>query len=302
MSESEAKLQKVSAASDNGHGRQWGLGRLFVQIDGAKPRINTKAVFVLIAVLFGFVGVIGMFQKKSQTVTGKSSINLDLPAEQNEQVAEVSVSAYSFGSTPRSHQRSGGGANSYKTSASSLTVTRRNPGGKIPPGVTARAKLMTGASNGFVKAMLLEDLVPYGETLLPAGTALVGAAQSSTERLAINFTKAVLPDGSVQDISAVACDGQDKMPGLKGENVRGQALSLAGAVGLNFAGGMAMGMQTSSASDEPKNPTVKDGLLSGAAVAALERGREISQDLKSEEPIIEVEEQTEFYVLFMGAR
>lgn len=303
---SEASLRdndKVTNVKDNGQGRQWGLGRLFVQLDGAKTRVNVKAVFTVLVILFGFIGVFTTIKPRPQIYSNKSPIGMDQRlSESIAQSPDVRINSYDFSVNQNQRVTHGSAGTPRKVLSSGLVITRRNGDAKIPPGALARAKLTSGASNGFTKAELLEPLSPYGELLLPSGTTLVGAAQSSTERLSIHFTKAVLPDGQVLDIDAMACDGDDKMPGIRGVNIKGQALSLAGAVGLNFAGGMAMGLQSARSQDETQTPSVKDGLLSGASVAALEKGREISQDLKSEPPVIEIKEQTEFYILFLGAR
>ncbi|MCX6117350.1 MAG: hypothetical protein NT027_07410 [Proteobacteria bacterium] len=305
---SNLKSEKVSVAKDNGFAKQWGLGRLFLQVEGVKPRINAKALFIVIAIIFGFIGVFTSIKSKKLTLHASSPIGVDVRlSESISKSSDIKINSYSFEvSTNRSakeHSKVSSRGQSKGGYPPGLIVTRRNGEAKIPPGAMVRVRLTSGASNGFTKAELLEPLAPYGETFLPSGTSILGSATSSTERLAIKFSKAVTPDGLVSEIDAVACDGDDKMPGIRGVNIKGQALSLAGAVGLNFAGGLAMGMQSRrSNEDEERAPSVKDGLLSGASVAALEKGRELSQDLKSEAPVIEISEQTEFYVLFLGAR
>ncbi len=292
MSESTQDSEhQVLSAKDDGHKRQWGLGRIFLQWEGAKKRINTRTTLITITVCFLITAVIGLFHKQQVVTSGKSPVNMNLAVGQ-----ETKIPAYT-----QAQMKTRVVAQSGKPAVrEGLTITRRNLAGKVPPGTMVRARLLSGASNGFVKATLLENVAPFGDLYFSSGTTVVGVAQSSKERLAVSFTKAVLGDGSVVEIHSQACDGADKMPGLTGVNVRGQAVNLAGAVGLNFAGGVAMGMQTRGSQEMTAPPTVKDSLLNGAAVAAIERGRDLSQDMKSEEPLIEIEEGTEFYLLFLG--
>jgi len=50
-----------------------------------------------------------------------------------------------------------------------------------------------------------------------------------------------------------------------------------------------------------KAPTVKNALLNGASKASLEQARDTMSDMKSKQPIIEVPEMTELYLLFDSA-
>ena len=82
-----------------------------------------------------------------------------------------------------------------------------------------------------------------GEPLLEAGTVLMGPGQSGDERSDDPFRKAVFQDGTVAKIEALAADGSDKIPGIKGSRVGYRALKLAAGVGLNFASGLSQGFR-----------------------------------------------------------
>ena len=113
----------------------------------------------------------------------------------------------------------------------------------IPAGSMVKASLTTGASNGTVQALVKESLQIQGETVIPEEATLFGSGQSTEERLFIKFTKLVLKDGSSETIQAEAVDSGDKIAGLKGSKVGQYAIKYGAAIGLNFVGGMAEGLQ-----------------------------------------------------------
>ena len=173
---------------------------------------------------------------------------------------------------------------------------------KIPPGSIVAAKLISGASNGPVKVILTESLKVNNEEIIEVGSTLIGQGESSEERLYVRFDKLIFPDGSVQEVQADAADPQDKIAGLKGSKVGSYATKMVGAVGLNFAGGMADGLQEQEAMGNMvvKKSTMKNALLNGASRAALEQSQEIMSEIKNSRPIIEVPEGTPLYVIFRG--
>jgi len=179
-------------------------------------------------------------------------------------------------------------------------VILRNLDGKIPEGTLAKSRLLTGASNGRVKAVITENVTVRGDILLEVGTVLIGDGSSTETRLNIHFRKIVFRDGSLADTDAVAADLSDSITGLKGSKLSDQAGRLAASVGLNFVGGMSMGLTSGDFQNGqiPVSDRVKNSLLTGASTAALEQGRNMMNDVRSKQPIIEVPKETEFYVLF----
>jgi hypothetical protein len=162
------------------------------------------------------------------------------------------------------------------------------------------AVLISGASDGPVKAELKEPLVIAGEPILEAGTVLMGTGQSGEDRLTIQFRKAVFSDGTTAKIEAMAADSSDKIPGIKGSHVGYRALKLAAGVGLNFASGLSQGLQSTrgqmGAVVTP--PTLKNALLNGSARASLDEGQEMMNEYRGERPVITVGAGTEILVLF----
>ncbi len=180
----------------------------------------------------------------------------------------------------------------------------RRQKGQIPPGSLVRAVLVTGASNGPVRAEIKEDLRIQGETLVPEGAILLGSGRSTEERLTISFSQMVFKDGSFVGIQAQAADAEDKTVGLKGSKVGRYALKYGAAIGLNFVGGMAEGLQDRKivGQEVVTKADARNALLNGTSKATLEMANQTMNDIKNSAPIIEVEAGKEIYVIFEGSR
>jgi hypothetical protein len=183
-----------------------------------------------------------------------------------------------------------------------LEVIRRVTSVQIPPGAIAKAELVSGASNGPVKARLIEPLSFNSDVLAETGTILVGNGSSTEDRLLIDFGKMVLKDGSVQNIRAQACDASDQMVGIKGSKVSKYGAALAAGIGLNFAGGMAQGLQETQVQNGvvTKKTDLNNAALNGAASASIEQTKDILEKWKQQKTIIEVKRGTEICLIFSG--
>lgn len=178
-------------------------------------------------------------------------------------------------------------------------IDRRNKM-KIPPGSLIKAILISGGSNGSVRAEVTESLILQGETLVPTGAILLGVGQSTEDRLTIRFSQMIFKDGSFEAISAEAADAEDKTAGLKGSRLGKYALKYASAVGLNFVGGMTEAMQERDVVGQQvvAKSNAKNALLSGASRATIEMANESMNDLRNKIPEIHINAGTEFYVMF----
>ena len=181
-------------------------------------------------------------------------------------------------------------------------VILRNFDGKIPDGTEGKAKLLSGATNGRVKAVVTENISIRGDILMESGTLLIGEGSSTEERLNIQFKKAVFRDGSTAAIDAQALDPSDAILGLKGSKLNSQAGRLAASIGLNFVGGMSLGLTSNDFQNGqlPPSERAKNALLSGTSAAAMEEGQNIMNESKSKAIVIEVPKDTEFLVSFSG--
>lgn len=178
-------------------------------------------------------------------------------------------------------------------------IDRRNAV-QIPPGSAVRAVLLTGASNGTVKAEIKEPLQIQGETLIPAGSTIVGKGQSVEDRLAVHFSQIVFKDGTFESIDAQAADIQDKTVGLRGSRVGSYAMKYGAAIGLNFVGAMAESLQDRQAVglQAVTVPSTKNALLSGTSKATLELAGDTMNDIKNKPPVIVVPEGQEILIIF----
>lgn len=176
----------------------------------------------------------------------------------------------------------------------------RHKAGQIPPGSLVKAVLITGASNGPVRAETTEALRIQGETLIPAGATLLGSGQSTEERLIVRFTQVVFKDGSFENIQGQAADAEDKTVGLRGSRVGKYAMKYATAIGLNFVGGMAEGLQDREVVGQQvvTKPTAQNALLNGASKATLEMANETMMDIKNTAPIVQISAGQEIFVIF----
>ena len=170
----------------------------------------------------------------------------------------------------------------------------------IPPGIEVRAKLINGASNGLVKAKLLDDVVAAGELFLNAGTIIIGQGSSTEDRLFIRFDKAVLEDGSVSKLQAEAADFSDRTMGLKGSKISSHAIKMAARAGLNFLAGASIALEDTHGEQGAvvAKPTVRNAALQGTAKAAIEEANDIASQYKSAPPILAVKAGTEIIIIF----
>ncbi len=173
---------------------------------------------------------------------------------------------------------------------------------EIPPGAEAKATLLTGATNGLIKARLVEALKVDGVSLLDAGVLLIGQGRSTEERLFVDFKKAVFRDGKTITISAQAYDTSDSILGLKGSRVGDATLKLAASSGLHFISGLATGLQAPSVDEagRPRRPSTSDAALTGVAQASSEQAKSYMESIKGRPVIIEVKSGTTFIVTFDG--
>lgn len=185
-----------------------------------------------------------------------------------------------------------------KLSGPKLIARSRNV--QIPPGTLVRAELVTGASNGAVKAVLKDDVRVNGETLIEAGSTILGRGSSAEDRLFVAFTKVLHKDGDISQVAAEAADSSDKTMGLKGSKVASRAIKLAANVGLKFLSGATQALQETEGQYGAtiRKPTMRNAILNGTAEAALEESNQIASEYKNSAPVIEVKAGTEFFLFF----
>ena len=170
----------------------------------------------------------------------------------------------------------------------------------IAPGSTVKAVLISGATNGPVKAKTTEALLVDGESVLPEGIIVLGTGQSNEDGLIVQFDKIVFQDGTFQTVQAKALDFNDQMPRLKGSKLGYYGLQLAASVGLNFAAGLADGLQERDTNGQVvvERPTMKNALLNGTSHAALDLSQETLSSMKNKPLIVQVKSGTPILITF----
>lgn len=168
-----------------------------------------------------------------------------------------------------------------------------------PAGSETFAVLMSGGSNGLVKAKMSDDLILNGDLYAAKNSVLIGQGSSTDQRLFIKFNRLVSPEGKSKKIKAQAYDNSDRIRGLIGKKVSDRIFKIAASSALIFLGGMAESMQTSEPSlygSAPKK-SIRDAALGGVAQATTEHGKKYLQEIDQDNRI-EVKSETQFVVIF----
>lgn len=292
---------KVEMTSDNGSNLQWGKG-LFYSQDGIKKTLSTKTIAVCGVTTFVFISTVILLQGDQDTQNGDQGKSGISSPEQSTQSAAVNIPPDSQSSHEnKSTNKNGGNGKKSQIFKGPQLLTRPRTI-KIPPGSMIQAALLSGGGNGPVKAQALEPLFIDGETLIEEGTIFLGNGESTEERLQIYFDQMIFKDGSFESIHAQACDANDKIAGIKGSRVGGQAVKLATGIGLSFVGGMSEGLQSMASQGGAtfKKPTLRNSLLNGAETASLEQSHEIMSEIRNKPVTIEVSQGTLVFILFKG--
>jgi hypothetical protein len=283
--------------------------------DGKKRTINKKMVSFSLLGTFPFMLLLlwirDLSQSQSDTASAPSGVGLPGQLIQGK-VIEIPPLAQLDPALPNTSKAFLQGGTSAAQSAKgknplysgTQVISRNNGPKKIPPGLMLKAKLVSGASNGPVRAEAIDELTMNGETLVPSGAILVGTGHSTEERLLIHFSQMVLSDGTTQSISADALEMSDKIAGLKGSKISHIAARIAASIGLNFVGGMADGLQDSQAQNGAviRTPSIKNALLNGSERASFDEATQMMNGVKNAQPLIEVPSETPLLLLFSGGQ
>ncbi|MBI3535552.1 MAG: TrbI/VirB10 family protein [Deltaproteobacteria bacterium] len=292
---------QVKMTSDNGSKFQWGKG-LFYSQDGIKKTLSTKTLTVCGLTTFVVISTIIIFQGTPENQNPDQLKSNILPPEQSIQSAAVSIPPNLNSETKADNEnKREKNVNKRQVFKGPQLLTRPRTV-KIPPGSMLQAILLSGGSNGPVKAQAQESLIVDGETLIEEGTVFLGNGESTAERLQIYFDQIIFKDGSFETIRAQACDPNDKIAGIKGSRVGGQVVKLATGIGLSFVGGMSEGLQSSTSQGGVaiKKPTLRNALLNGVETASLEQSHEIMSEIRNKPITIEVSQGTLVFILFKG--
>lgn len=292
--------KKVELASSVGRAKQWATG-VFYRQEGRKLTLATRSLSIFCAASLVVITVLVMLFGTVEPTTVEQRNEISAPQEAAS-ADKIDLPSQQEALTARSNAKDGTRSTKNETKYTAPQVVRRNSAVKIPPGTMIRATLINGASDGPVRAEATDSFELNGETLIEAGTTLLGVGQSTDERLFIRFTQMVFKDGGFTSIQAQACDASDKIAGLKGSKVGTQAFKLAASIGLNFVGGMSQALQEpdlqTSFGYRGTRPNARNALLNGASTAALEQSQTMMSEYRNKPPKMEASTGVPIFILF----
>lgn len=284
----------VEIQADSGDRLQWGVNLFFFK-DGGKLTVRKRNAFIAGGVIIAVVSVFQSLDPNASVVPVGESL-ITTPAGLSQKSFDLAEAPKETASSPR---RAGG--KSIKYTGPQLLARPRDLK-MIPPGSMIPAVLLSGGSNGLVRAEVKEALVVDGATFIEEGSTLLGNGSSTEERLYIGFSQVIFKDGTFGQVQAQACDKSDQIVGLKGSKVGTKTLNIAGSIGLGFIGGMAEGLQDTQGQQgvTVRPPSIRNALLNATATTAIQQSQELMSDLKDRRPIIEVPAGTDVCVIFGG--
>lgn len=287
---------QVVAVQDDGENEQWGRNRVFFR-DGGKWTLKSRTVGIASAIVFTAL-ILPQFFMEDKYASVVVAAKATLSADPSTQASTSTLEKYN--TNEKATKTGGRSGKAVKYTPPQLVGRPRNV--LIPPGAMAEARLVSGASNGLIRAELTETLSQSGESLLEEGTVLVGQGSSNEDRLMVAFSQAVFRDGTVANIQGQACDRSDKIVGLKGSKIGNKAINIAGSIGLGFVGGFSEGLQDTQGQQgvAVRPSSLKNALLNATATSALEQSKNLMSDLKEQRPVIEVPAGEPICVIFGG--
>ncbi|MCB0413557.1 MAG: TrbI/VirB10 family protein [Bdellovibrionales bacterium] len=282
---------RVEIVKDNGRKFQWPLNYI-LESEGGKKKIKKSLLVKLTWLIGSFLFMYLMIaEDKPEEVNGDfvKDIHLTkdvaLPLQEFDAAKEEPKK-----SSPKNHQ-----VIRYKSHA----VISRKMIDIIPPGTMVKAILLTGGTDGPIKAKILEDVSAHGETFFKAESTVLGTGASGEERLVIGFNQLVDADGVTHEIVATAYDFDDKVLGLKGSKIGRTTKKILAATGAGLAGALYTPYDETVENGERKvKPNFNDRALNGLASASASVAQEEFESLKEKQTIIEVPQGTQTWIVF----
>lgn len=269
-----------------------------------KRKINTKTAtklgIVLVVALVGFVLFFGSSKEKKQPVDGAliaKSTEGPQKAPGTDNAGSITVGNWGGSYVGTIPTRSAGSSRQYTSSQLVKASEGQNLGQALPMGSTFEGRLVnTILSSDSVQPVIAEigeDIFWKNSVFIPAGTRAIGGASfdDTARRLQIRFQTFVFPGGDQHAVSALALlpDGSS---GLPGDYHSGETMKQTGRFAGTFIGGLAEGMkdkQPGGGMGMPLEPgSLKNGLLNGLAMSALDQSKRFSDDLQKVKPYLEI--------------
>ncbi len=267
-----------------------GMSSYFESKGGSEVRHFKIMTYVTLALILS-VFVTGLFNKRK--ITGQNSKELPAPSFSREVPITAPQILNNISPVNVVGRRNAGSAQGK------IKVLSLRGLSEIPIGSEVKAVLVSGGTDGMIKAKLTGPLLVDGEPIVPENSILFGRGKSGDERLYVEFSKIIFPTGESYSILAQAFDQSDKIQGLKGSVVGSRSKKMGMAMGLGLMGGMADGLRDTSGSGFfiTQKPSLKDAALGGASKAALDQSAAYLEEMKKSPNIIEVKSGSEFLII-----
>jgi hypothetical protein len=282
---------EVKVEKDDGLQKRWAQG-IFYRREGNKLKIKSDLLKGLFVGSCGVVIIVFLFMPAPKTREKQTTI--DTPSSITSYNEEIVLEGYS---DIKDNEKKIPKKKQYKIEP--LKIVSRSLESSVPLGLSASAILLTGGTNGPIKAKLLEDVELNGEIYIKEGFTLWGHGSSTEERLIITFSKYVDSDGKSHKIKANAYDSSDQILGLKGSVIGRTSKKILAGAGLGVAGALQTMQQAENMGGVAViKPSLENALLNGASSATLGIAEQELEELKNKQTIIEVPKGTEVVVVF----
>ena len=222
--------------------KSWGPFGKYFQKDGLKRSITQQGLNLVLALILIFMTVSTVLSSCQEETTAKFDLLLKMPDVQKAGEDLPAPPIYDKESAA-SYNRQSGSGNMRVKPVEKIKVLSLSKTDSVPTGYEVPCALVSGATNGPVKAKLLENLSVDGEVIFEKGSILYGIGKSTEERLFVRFKKIITAEGKEIKIKAQAFDESDKIIGLKGSKISSRAWKVAGATSLSFIAGYAEGLK-----------------------------------------------------------
>ena len=243
---------------------------LFVD-ENKKKVLNKKLLrWAILLFLIPCVVLVLLSEKKQNTVREK--INIDVDSSQANRIHPESLKG-SEGRRIDNYKADLSLRKSASRSSSGILLAgpefiSRPGSSKIPPGTVVKAILENGATDGPIKARLLEDVTVMGNVVF--------------------------------EIRSIALDSQDQTLGLPASQFGNESIKLGASIGLNFVSGLSEGLKEKINLNGAVTDTnsSRNAFLNGTEKASLEYSRDLMNEVKNKKRQLFVEKGTEILVFF----
>lgn len=145
------------------------------------------------------------------------------------------------------------------------------------------ASLLGSTSDGPARA-LVKKSVDIGAIYITKDSVVLGTANTSNDRLQIEFNKVLLADGESIELKGKAVDAGDRGVGIRGSMNWAKAGKFLAKIGLDFTAGVAEGMKEKEETNNGQivdKTSAKNAVLNGTSHAAMEAARDKLQAFSS---------------------